>query len=152
MPRFDDGKYDFATVVQWVSQNISNRGQAVVLGGVGSTEATADRQYWEAKKVEEQARREGLKRLEMEGELVQRDRIRREITAVAVRLRTRLLALDGRVAALVPAEMKATTKRMVAEAVQLSLKEALEAPVMDDSLEQMILDEADRIRAERTGS
>lgn len=152
MPRHGDGTYDLKTVQEWVAANIKQPLRESDVSGPFGASCPTDRPYWEAKKVEEQARREGLKRLEMEGELVRRDDIRRENAAIAVRLRTRLLALDGRIAAIVPAEMKATTKRMVAEAVHLSLKEALEAPVMDTTLEQMILDEADRIRAERTGT
>lgn len=144
------GHYDLKAIYDWKIQREKDPShQAEVRAD--ANEVRARRQLALAMKTEEDAAMKRFKRLQMEGEYWHRDEVRITNSTVMVRFRSRLMALGGQLAMLAPAETKAVTKQKAEQAVALALKEAYEAKVCGSTIEQMILDEAERIHAKRRG-
>jgi len=145
------GHYDLKAIYDWkMGRERDPSIRSALQADAG--EVRARRQLALAMKTEEEAAAKRFKRLQMEGQYWHRDDVKIAHTSFTVQLRSRLLALGGRLAVLVPAAVKAVTKKLVEETVSLALKEAYEAAMFGTTPEQMILDEADRIRAERASS
>ena len=113
-----------------------------------ANDVRARRQLALAEKTEQEAEARRLKNAEMQGRLLDRDAVRRSVTTVAVKMRVELTSLGGRVAMIVPAAMKATTKRLVEDTVALSLKGVLDSDICGEAVREMIVETAREIEQE----
>ena len=67
----------------------------------------------------------------------------------SIRFRTPLLALAGDLANRVPGNQKAVTKKWADDQIRMALQQVLDINVTGTKMDDLILAEADRIRAER---
>ena len=107
---------------EWRAANIR-----AVVDAAQPSELALEQKKAELKKTQEAARAQQLKNDEMEGLLVAREEIWRDVTIAGGRLRQRLQSLGAEVAALVPGEVKAKVKAKVEAAVAVALKETADA-------------------------
>lgn len=75
------------------------------------------------------ARKKEIENEQLEGKLILRSKVEKDIAAFCVRARSRLVGLGAEIAAIVPGEVKATAKSKVETAVRLALKEIADAEV-----------------------
>lgn len=145
----EHGNYDLSAIYHWKSQRPRDPNNADL---IVEDEVKRRTKHAEMLAAEEDARAKKLKNDENEGHLVVRADVRRQVVEWAVRVRTRIMSLPDRVAAIVPGEMKATVKKMASELVRVVLKEAFDSELASQSIEDMVLVEAERIREQRQPS
>ncbi|MFN3159733.1 MAG: hypothetical protein ACE37I_10480 [Rubinisphaera brasiliensis] len=90
--------------------------------------------------VREKIRMTEIENDNLEGKLISREQVEKDIAAFCVRARSRLSSLADEIAAVVPGEVMATAKAKVQNRVRLVLKELADAEIAADN---MPADEAD---------
>lgn len=134
-------KYDLRAINDW--HRARNKQDP---GAEDGNKVSVRTKHAEMEIAEAEARIKNQKADREAGLLLPCDEVRREVVEMAVRTRTRLLALADRIANIVPGELKATIKKVVTDSVRLVLKESADGVIAGDSLKQMIFEEADRLR------
>lgn len=123
---FKDGcpKGPVSAIIEWRDSNIDTRVEDIPAGELKEAviRAQLETEIQRGKKLEIENRK-------LEGELIEIERVQKDIAAVCVRMRSRLMGLGAEIAAMVPGEIKGVTKQKVENAVRLALKEIAEAGV-----------------------
>jgi hypothetical protein len=100
-------------------------------------------------RLEEDVRERRRENAAKEGKLLDVNAVERETTQWAARLRMQLEHIPTTCSNIVPTAMKAAVKQAVQSQVDQMLRDAWNEQIGDKTLEDMILDEADRIRKAR---
>ena len=124
---------------------------------VGSPSADAESELLVAKlqqqvaKLTEEAKRLRRHNKSADGDLLPRDEVESYLTQWAVRFRTPLMRLGDQISGRVPGSQKAAVKSEVEDVVVAALQMVVDMRPATKAVEQMILEEADRIRAKQNG-
>lgn len=131
---------------------VGGNGSPAAGDGVGGASGGSGGNYklWRARREKAMALKARLEVEERRASLLSAADVRRELVEWAVMLRTRIASIPDELAAVAPQELKAPTKRIAEASIRQALKNAYEAAVVGlDRVDDLILAEADRIRAER---
>jgi len=145
MPRCDDGWYCPAKIIVWLlKNNRSWAAKAAVDAGDGTAD---DLNTLRAEKIKEETRKIRYANEKAEGILIAREEAFRTITELALTMSATLAGVPEKVASYVPGRSKVTALRESRQAVRAASQAFLTSPMLDDSsIEEMILELADRIR------
>jgi len=115
-----------AAVVKWRSENIK-----AVAEDAEPSEVMAEIKRAELEKTLEAAKGQRLKNEALEGGLIDRMTIQRDLSLAFARIRDRLLSLGTQCANLAPGDLKAPVKNLIDEQVRVAMKELANSELRD---------------------
>lgn len=143
--------YDLSAIAQWREQDLKRQHNR----GASDDDAEADKlitrriRAAELKEAEAGAWLKQMRAEQAAGKLLPSDEVSRGVIDWAVRIRTPLLALADRITNHVPGDLKPITKRLVGDTVRLTLKEAHDQGPLGKPIEELILEQAEKILEQR---
>lgn len=141
------GQYSVDACRAWIELNVDSTKDGA--DDIELSELAEAQKRAEYAKTLEELRYKKLKNDQVEGQLLDRDQVFREVTAMIVQLRSRFMAIPKRLAVLVPGPLKAPVTKAAEKAIRSVLREAFSAHLIDCSVEDMIIQEGERIARER---